>query len=128
MTIPFHQGPTELRMWTLHVFAGYIPGVLPAMREHELSSYIDETRELQATLRQFWITSNAQGRKRCLDEETPMRQGMSWLPGFDIDLRLYGWALNDSGVDSADSESEGLELTPTLESTPDLNDSSHRSV
>ncbi|KAK8377910.1 hypothetical protein O3P69_014091 [Scylla paramamosain] len=53
------------------VFAGYIPGVLPAMREHELSSYIDETRELQATLRQFWITSNAQGRKRCLDEETP---------------------------------------------------------
>ncbi|KAG0727621.1 CDK2-associated and cullin domain-containing protein 1 [Chionoecetes opilio] len=53
------------------MFAGYIPGILPAMREHELSSYIDETRQLQATLRQFWITSNAQGRKRCLDEEMP---------------------------------------------------------
>lgn len=53
------------------VFAGYIPGILPAMREHELSGYIDETRELQATLRQFWMTSNTQGRKRCLDEEMP---------------------------------------------------------
>lgn len=55
----------------LQVFAGYIPGILPAMREHELSGYIDETRELQATLRQFWISSNTQGRKRCLDEEIP---------------------------------------------------------
>ncbi|KAG7176934.1 CDK2-associated and cullin domain-containing protein 1-like [Homarus americanus] len=51
------------------VFAGYIPGVLPAMREHELSGYISETQELQASLRQSWITSSSQGRKRCLDEE-----------------------------------------------------------
>ncbi|XP_071551953.1 CDK2-associated and cullin domain-containing protein 1-like isoform X3 [Panulirus ornatus] len=51
------------------VFAGYIPGVLPAMREHELTSYINETQELQASLRQSWITSSSQGRKRCLEEE-----------------------------------------------------------
>lgn len=57
--------------FSLQVFAGYIPGILPAMREHELSGYIDEIRELQTTLRQFWITSNTQGRKRCLDEEMP---------------------------------------------------------
>ncbi|MPC13693.1 hypothetical protein E2C01_006438 [Portunus trituberculatus] len=42
--------------------------------------------------------------------------------------RTKGWALNDSGVDSADSESKGLESTPTPESTPRLNDSSHNSM
>lgn len=51
------------------VFAGYIPGVLPAMREHELSSYINETQELQASLRQSWVSSSPRGKKRCLDEE-----------------------------------------------------------
>ncbi|KAK7080248.1 hypothetical protein SK128_011604, partial [Halocaridina rubra] len=52
------------------VFAGYIAGVLPQMTEAELSSYISETLELQASLRQSWTdTSSTQGRKRHLDEE-----------------------------------------------------------
>ncbi|XP_047491879.1 CDK2-associated and cullin domain-containing protein 1-like [Penaeus chinensis] len=51
------------------VFSVYIPGVLPAMGEHELSDYIAETQKLQATLRQSWINTSSQGRKRCLDEE-----------------------------------------------------------
>lgn len=50
-------------------FAGFIPGVLPPMREHELSSYITETQELQASLRQSWAVTSTRGRKRHLDEE-----------------------------------------------------------
>ncbi|XP_045621203.1 CDK2-associated and cullin domain-containing protein 1 isoform X2 [Procambarus clarkii] len=51
------------------VFAQYIPGVLPTMREHELPGYINETQELQASLRQSWVSSSPRGKKRCLDEE-----------------------------------------------------------
>ncbi|XP_064084328.1 CDK2-associated and cullin domain-containing protein 1-like isoform X1 [Macrobrachium nipponense] len=50
-------------------FVGFIPGILPPMREHELSSYICETQELQASLRQTWANTSTQGRKRHLDEE-----------------------------------------------------------
>ncbi|KAK4287364.1 hypothetical protein Pmani_039559 [Petrolisthes manimaculis] len=53
------------------VFASYIPCVLPAMREQELSNYISETQQLQASLRQSWLCnpSITQGTKRSLDDE-----------------------------------------------------------
>lgn len=51
------------------VFERYIPGVRPPMREHELPGYINETHELQLGLRQSWITTSTQGRKRHVDEE-----------------------------------------------------------
>ncbi|CAL4126199.1 unnamed protein product, partial [Meganyctiphanes norvegica] len=51
------------------VFERYIPGVRAPMREHELPGYINETQELQLGLRQSWITTSTQGRKRHVDEE-----------------------------------------------------------
>lgn len=56
---------------TPQIFASYIPCVLPAMKEQDLSEYISETQQLQASLRQAWISNPtiSQGTKRSLEDE-----------------------------------------------------------
>ncbi|XP_063233296.1 CDK2-associated and cullin domain-containing protein 1-like [Bacillus rossius redtenbacheri] len=47
-----------------HLFARYVPGVLPPMKEWEIDEHIEETRELQYQLRQDLAGATAQGRGR----------------------------------------------------------------